>query len=282
MSFPFLEVFPDALVWLAADGRVLAYQTPPSDPDLIPAVVQGQPIRLFLPTRVGELFEQTLQQALQLQTQVSLEYSLAAPQGKIHYEARVIPIHREQAIAIIRNISDRKYIEDRLIYDALHDSLTGLPNRSLFLDRVEMALRRLKRFPKLFFAVLFLDLDGFKQVNDSFGHGTGDLLLMAIADILRNCVRANDTVARLGGDEFTILLDGIAHLGEARQVAERIQETMTEPLLVGSQTLISSASIGITLGTFRYGHAADILKDADTALYQAKANGKGQYAIFEP
>jgi diguanylate cyclase (GGDEF)-like protein len=156
-----------------------------------------------------------------------------------------------------------------------------LPNRNLFTDRLEMALRRFRRFPTLYFAVFFIDLDSFKQVNDGYGHDVGDQLLKIVAQILQSCVRANDTVARLGGDEFTILLDSITNIAEVRNVAERIQEKLNAPLSLSEQVIASGASIGIVLSDFRYKQAADLVKDADTALYQAKQNGKSQYAIFE-
>jgi diguanylate cyclase (GGDEF)-like protein len=227
-------------------------------------------------------FESTLQQVLQTQSAASLDYSLPTEHGKVYYEARLLPCPANQVIAIIRNISDLKRAEEHLRHDALHDALTGLPNRSLFMDRVEMAMQRLRRFPQQCFAVFFIDLDSFKQVNDRFGHGVGDQLLMAIADILRSCVRANDTVARLGGDEFTILLDSITHIEEVCQVAERIQDRLKIPLAIADHSILSGASIGIVLGAFRYQQATDLLKDADAALYQAKKAGKGRYSIFEP
>jgi diguanylate cyclase (GGDEF)-like protein len=131
------------------------------------------------------------------------------------------------------------------------------------------------------YAVLFIDLDRFKQINDQLGHMVGDQLLMAIADLLRQCIRAGDTVARLGGDEFTILLDDIKALDEVKTVAARIQDQLKAPILIDGNTILIGASVGIVLGSSLYTKAVDLLRDADTALYQAKENGKGCYAIFE-
>jgi diguanylate cyclase (GGDEF)-like protein len=278
-----LEVFPDVLVLLGADGSILDYKIQTvSEFHLAPEGWQGKCFHELLPRRVGSLFETTLKQVLQTQTPSNLEYSLSEQQQQTYYEARIVPLRNNQALAIIRNISDHKHREIQLIHDALHDSLTGLPNRSLFMDRVEMAMQRLKRFPKFLFAVLFIDLDGFKQVNDQFGHGVGDQLLIAVSDILRHYVRANDTVARLGGDEFTILLDSVANLSEVCGIAERLQDAMKTPLTLTEHSIQARASIGIVLATEAYSQAADLLRDADIALYQAKDHGKGQYAVFEP
>jgi diguanylate cyclase (GGDEF)-like protein len=167
-----------------------------------------------------------------------------------------------------------------LLHDALHDPLTELPNRSLFTDRLDMALQRSKRFPRGTFAVLFMDLDHFKEINDHFGHGVGDQLLMAIASILRRCVRANDTVSRLGGDEFTILLDSPTTLAQAKQVADRILQSLTSPLIIEDQSITIGASIGLVLSANHYIQSAEVLRDADVALYQAKENGKGQSVVF--
>jgi diguanylate cyclase (GGDEF)-like protein len=278
----FFEVFPDVLVILNIGGQIVNYQAPlDSELYLTPEVWDGKRLQDFLPLQVGAAFERTLTQVFFTQTTEHLEYSLSTEGQKYYYEARVIPCSADQAMALIRNITERQQREERLRHNAFHDALTGLPNRHLFTDRLEMALRRFRRFPKLFFAVFFIDLDSFKQVNDSYGHDVGDQLLKVVAQILQSCVRANDTVARLGGDEFTILLDSITNIAEVRNIAERIQEKLNAPLSLSSSVILCGASIGIALSDFRYKQASELIKDADIALYQAKQNGKGQYAIFE-
>jgi diguanylate cyclase (GGDEF)-like protein len=278
----FFEVFPDVLLRLDSRGYILDYKAPlDSELYLAQEAWHGKRLQDLLPLQVVAAFERTLQQVFCIQTTEQIEYSLSTGNHKAYYEARVIPFENDEAIALIRNITERKQREEKLRHNAFHDALTGLPNRNLFSDRLEMALRRFRRFPKLYFAVFFIDLDSFKQVNDCYGHDVGDQLLKAVAEILQSCVRANDTVARLGGDEFTILLDSITHISEVRNVAERIQEKLNAPLTFSDQVILSGASIGIVLSAFRYRQASDLVKDADTALYQAKQNGKGQYAIFE-
>ena len=179
------------------------------------------------------------------------------------------------------DVTDRKRAEQRLQHDALHDALTGLPNRVLFLDRLDQAIRRAKRAnPAAAAAVLFLDLDRFKLVNDSLGHQVGDRLLVAVARRLESAVRPPDTVARLGGDEFTVLLDGVANVHEASLIAERVHHTLRTPFEIDDRELFIDASIGIALADSDA--APDtVLRDADVAMYRAKAEGKGRSAVFD-
>jgi diguanylate cyclase (GGDEF)-like protein len=167
--------------------------------------------------------------------------------------------------------------EERLAYRAFHDSLTGLANRALFLNRLEHAQARAKR-QKSKLALLFLDLDNFKVINDSLGHDVGDRLLVTVAERLRTCVMPQDTVARLGGDEFVALLEDLTDASHAIRVAERIMEEVREPFEVDGHRLHTSASIGIALETTSGGN---LLRAADTAMYRAKESGKGRYEVFK-
>jgi diguanylate cyclase (GGDEF)-like protein/PAS domain S-box-containing protein len=180
----------------------------------------------------------------------------------------------------LTDISERKRVESQLQHDALHDALTGLPNRVLFLDRLEHALRRGAREESRALAVLFLDLDRFKLVNDSLGHLTGDRLLVAFARRLEGVLRPGDSVARLGGDEFTILLEDLDSPEEAQQVADRILHALAEPVHIDEHDLYLSASIGIALPP-RGATAGEVIRDADAAMYRAKAEGKGRHALFD-
>jgi diguanylate cyclase (GGDEF)-like protein len=164
---------------------------------------------------------------------------------------------------------------------ALHDALTGLPNRALFQDRVQQALARGRRHGTRC-AVLFLDLDDFKTVNDSLGHAAGDTVLRTVAERLDDAARASDSAARLGGDEFALLLDGIGDEIEAVQVAERLMAAVSRPLVVDGHELSATPSVGIAFGTDHVTFADELLRDADAAMYLAKDQGKGRYAIFEP
>lgn len=150
---------------------------------------------------------------------------------------------------IISDITERKRIEQQLIHDALHDHLTGLPNRTFFLERLELAFRYAKRHPDYLFAVLFIDLDRFKIVNDSLGHAVGDRLLIAFTSLIQQCLRTSDTVARFGRDEFTVLLEDIRHIADAIKIADRIQAELVQPFEREGHTVFTSASIGIKLFT---------------------------------
>ena len=181
----------------------------------------------------------------------------------------------------IQDITDRKRAEAQLLHDAFHDALTGLPNRTLFLDRLKLALARMQRHPDRMFAVLFLDFDRFKIINDSLGHISGDQLLIAIARRLEASLRPGDTVARLGGDEFTVLLEDIKGPDEAVAVAERMQHDLMAPFRLGEHEVFTSASIGIAPSSPAYHQPEEILRDADTAMYQAKSSGKARHALFD-
>lgn len=181
---------------------------------------------------------------------------------------------------VSRDITERKQAEERMAHDALHDPLTGLPNRALFLDRLTLALTRLERHPSSL-AVLFLDLDRFKVVNDSLGHRVGDELLVAVARRLRDAVRPGDTVARLGGDEFTILCEGMASELEASNLARRIAEVLRPPITVASGEVFTTASIGITLSNRSDDRPDNLLRDADAAMYAAKERGRDRHELFD-
>jgi len=179
------------------------------------------------------------------------------------------------------DVTERKNTEEQLLHDAFHDALTNLPNRALFTDLLTRSLGRARRRADYRFAVLFIDLDRFKVVNDSLGHSIGDELLKALTRRIERCVRPGDTVARLGGDEFTILVDDIGSASDATRVADRIQHELAHPFNLGGHEVFSSASIGIALSASGYQAADDLLRDADIAMYRAKALGKARYEVFD-
>jgi diguanylate cyclase (GGDEF)-like protein/PAS domain S-box-containing protein len=191
-------------------------------------------------------------------------------------DGNVIRIAGSQA-----DITERKRVEQQLLHNALHDTLTGLPNRALFMDRLKDMIKQTRRDKNHSFAVLFLDLDRFKNLNDSLGHTVGDSLLKAVASRLNRCMRAGSTVARLGGDEFAVLLDHINDVNDAVRVACRIQEELKEPISLGGYMLFTSASIGIAVGNHKSNIPENLLRDADTAMYRAKAKGRGRYRVFD-
>jgi diguanylate cyclase (GGDEF)-like protein len=184
-------------------------------------------------------------------------------------------------VGIVHDITERKRAEDLLLHNAFHDALTGLPNRALFVDRLERLLRQVDRHPDYVFGVAFLDLDEFKTVNDSFGHMVGDDLLVSIARRLEGCVRAGDTVARLGGDEFAVLLAEVPDVRDATRVAERILSELSVSFRLSGHEISTTASIGIALSSTGYDRPEEILRDADTAMYRAKLEGS-RYQVFDP
>ncbi|WP_291619803.1 EAL domain-containing protein [Colwellia sp.] len=186
-----------------------------------------------------------------------------------------------RTLALEDEITQRKQAEKLLKHTAAHDSLTGLPNRTVFLDLLNHAIACAKRKDDFSFAVLFLDLDRFKVVNDSLGHHAGDLLLKIIARELLAIVRDKDTVARLGGDEFVILIEDLPSNDEAFDVAERITTFLQEPFTIDNQLVYTGTSIGISFSNKRYDDANTMLRDADTAMYHAKDNGRGRYEVFD-
>lgn len=179
------------------------------------------------------------------------------------------------------DITDRRTVEERLIHDALHDALTQLPNRVLFMDRLHLSLEQRSRNDGYRCAVLFLDLDRFKLVNDSFGHAVGDQLLIQTSQRLRSCLRPTDTLARLGGDEFAVLVDNVRDASNAVRVAKRIQKELRAPFYLDGREVYSSTSIGIALSSRHTGQPEELLRDADIAMYRAKQRGRAGFAIFD-
>lgn len=180
------------------------------------------------------------------------------------------------------SIAERRKSEALLRHNAFHDQLTGLPNRALFMSRLAGEIEKAKQLQDYLFAVLFIDLDRFKVVNDSLGHIVGDQLLIAIARRLTACLRPVDLVARLGGDEFALLIDNLNSIRDATDVAERIQAELKLPFHLNGHEIFSSASVGIALSSIGYTQPQDLLRDADTAMYRAKLLGKTRYEIFDP
>jgi diguanylate cyclase (GGDEF)-like protein/PAS domain S-box-containing protein len=226
-------------------------------------------------------------QSLSREADLDLEYRIVRAGGEICWVRDRAHLVRDEfgrashIDGITSDITAQKEAEEKLIHDALYDTLTGLPNRNLFMERVKMAIDHSKRHAQRIFAVLFIDLDRFKLINDSLGHLSGDRLLVGIARRLEDCLRHTDTVARLGGDEFTILLSEVERASDITMVAERILEKLAVPFDIEGHQIFTSASIGIVFGSPDYQTGADMLRDADIAMYRAKDSGKSCYAIFD-
>ncbi len=181
----------------------------------------------------------------------------------------------------LTDVTGRKRVEEELAYSAFHDPLTGLPNRALFLDRLGQLMAQSRRSAGYSYAVFFLDLDRFKNINDSLGHNVGDRLLITIAHSLQAFVRHGDTIARLGGDEFAMLANDVSGEPDLSKIAERLLDRLKSPYRVGEHEIFTSASVGIAAGAAHYKHPDEILRDADTAMYRAKARGKACYELFD-
>ena len=217
-----------------------------------------------------------------------LEHRVVRPGGEVrvvHRRAEVVGGRDGRVLRMVgtaHDITERKSLENRLVYQALHDPLTELPNRQLFEERLGQALGRTRCPKNRRAAVLFMDLDNFKSINDSLGHEVGDLLLVVVAERLKRCLRPEDTVARFGGDEFVVLLESVEGADEAVRVAERIAEAFRRPFVPDSRELYISTSIGIALDEDRSENPADLLRSADTAMYEAKAGASSGYRVFDP
>ena len=185
-------------------------------------------------------------------------------------------------IQLQRRTVEAERIERQLRHDALHDRLTGLPNRVCFVERLRHAAERARRHAESAFAVLFLDLDHFKIINDSFGHLAGDELLTEVARRLGRCLRSVDTLARLGGDEFALLLEEVNEPSDAARVAERLQRSLSDPMTIGSSEVFTSASIGIALSGRADDPSQNLLRSADLAMYRAKEHGRSRFEVFDP
>jgi diguanylate cyclase (GGDEF)-like protein len=209
---------------------------------------------------------------------------LALQEARAELEQRVVERTMELAETnrvLEREIAERKAAEQLLQIQAHRDALTGLANRALLMEHLTRTLARSRRQSKPTFAVLMLDIDRFKVVNDSLGHGVGDRLLVGIAERLGHCLREVDTAARLGGDEFAILLEGIGDLRDATRTAERIQRALTDPFMLEGKEVLATASIGIAMMEPRYSRAEDLLRDADAAMYRAKEEGRARCQVFD-
>ncbi|MEA4857938.1 putative bifunctional diguanylate cyclase/phosphodiesterase [Solidesulfovibrio sp.] len=193
------------------------------------------------------------------------------------------PLHGRHAgaLVILADISRQKQLEEHILHDAFHDTLTGLFNRALFLNRLDQSIKRLKRNPEALYAVLYLDMDRFKLVNKTFGHVTGDRLLMIIANRLQKLLREADTLARFGGDEFAILVDDVTGISEASAMADTVLRQLAAPFRLKKQEIFVTCSIGVVLGSAAYEHPDQVLRDADNAMYSSKEHGGDHYTLFD-
>ncbi|MDQ3513413.1 MAG: EAL domain-containing protein [Chloroflexota bacterium] len=281
------DVTTGRILWSDEVFRILGYQPRA----FVPTTESfGEWVKSEDATRVRAVFGD----ALANRTPFSIDHDIVQPTGQVrtvHQQGEVIvdelgvPM---RVIGTMHDITDRKAVEERLAYRAFHDPLTDLPNRALFTDRLDRALQSpvgagepTGSAAVVSVAVIFLDLDGFKAINDSLGHEAGDVVLIQTAERLRESLRPADVVARFGGDEFTILLTTVTGPREARRLADRILSRLREPLVIDGREAMVSASLGIAFGRPGEATAIELLRDADAALYQAKLSGKNRSLVFE-
>lgn len=278
-----LNAFPDLIFHLDSDGTIVDYRTSSSyHLHFPPERLCGMRVQDASPQNIAVLFDDAIRQVLETRDMARIEYTVEEREQPIHYEARLTYLMPFQIIAVIRDITERKNVERELLQTALHDTLTGLPNRALFMARLKTAVCccNARGKPRAL-AVLFLDLDRFKLINDSLGHKVGDLLLIAVASRLRGCLQVCDIAARLGGDEFTVLLENIDDVHSATKVASRILKTLSTAFDLEGQRVFVGASIGIVISDSCTYSPDNLLRDADTAMYRAKSQGKGRYEVFD-
>ena len=275
------EAFPDLLIRLDPLGAILECRAgEAASPYAMMTSAVGQRLSDFPGRSIPASIEAASSRARQLGAMVSVECALMTHDGEHFAEVRVLPLPNDELMVIVRDITERKQTEQELTRLAFHDTLTGLPNRALFTDRLQQALARAERHQQPL-AVMFLDLDNFKIVNDSMGHEAGDQLLIAVAERLRACLRPEDTIARFGGDEMAVLVEGLEDPGEAVDVAERIARSLRAPVSLVGHELFVTASIGIALGTPGEEDSEGLLRKADLAMYRSKGAGKSQYTVFD-
>jgi len=278
----------DAIVTMGTDGLIRSFN-PAADRIFgrAAAAAIGQPMTILMPERFRDAHGGGMRRYL-ASGQAHILGQVLEVQGRradgtpFPLELTVTAVHDEGELfftGMMRDIGERKAFAARLEHQAFHDALTDLPNRARFLDRLERALAR-PWGDREHLAVLLLDLDQFKVVNDSLGHGVGDELLVAVAGRLRAALRARDVVARLGGDEFAILLDPVADVGEAGRIADGLLRALAAPLALAGREFVVGGSIGVAPAAAA-ASAADLLRAADLALYRAKDGGKGRHAIFD-
>ncbi len=275
------EVIPDLFFLMEVDGTIIDYHASnkvnlyASPEDFI-----GKSMTDMLPSEVADKFKSNIVKVITQEGVISFEYDLVMPQGVVYFEARITYLaNNKQIIAIIRDITEQHQAAESIKKHAYYDTLTGLPNRFLALDRLSQMLTEAERNNEKT-AVLFLDLDDFKKVNDSLGHEVGDKLLIESATRLKKIVRKEDTVGRLGGDEFIFLLRGLSDELSALSIAENLLRTFRNPFKIDGRELILTLSIGIAMFPENGKDTSELLRNADAAMYKAKSLGRNTYSFF--
>ena len=276
-----LETTPDLFLLIKEDGTIIDYHASNNKKRFASHInIVGSPITELMPEAVAKQFKIEIAKALKIEGVSSFEYELNMQDGLFHFEARIsyLPAYQQMAI-IVRDITEQHMSAEIIRKQAYFDTLTLLPNRILSVERLSQMLDEAHKNNEKT-AVLFLDLDDFKKVNDSLGHEVGDKLLIAAAERLKQAVRTQDTLGRLGGDEFIVLLRALTDDSSILEVAEHLLEIFREPFQIDDRELILTLSIGIAVYPENGDCASDLLRNADTAMYRAKALGRNAYSFF--
>jgi len=274
------EAVPDLLLFLDLEGRFLECK-PAKDfqTHIEPEHFLGKTIHEALPEGVADQAMLCLEKAVAGRGIASFEYQMALPQGVTNYESRFIRASEEQVLCIVRDISESKRTQQQLHFLAHYDTLTGLPNRLLFNESLQQAQTYANRTSDTI-AVMFIDLDRFKNINDTLGHGVGDKLLQQVGARISLCIRESDTVARMGGDEFAVVLVNVREERDAAVVAEKIIDALRLPFMVEDHEVFVGASIGITFYRPGQDDRDVLLEKADVAMYHAKERGRNNYQFY--
>ena len=275
------EAIPDLLFLMDYNGIIIDYHANNQDALYVsPDQFVGNNMLDILPKSVAKKFEVYIEKAIEQDEIVTFKYGLSVPQGQVYFEARINKVLKyDQIMIIIRDITEQHQSEQLIRKQAYFDSLTQLPNRLLALDRLsQLTVEATRNDEKA--AVFFLDLDDFKKINDSLGHEAGDKVLIETANRLQRALRKADTIGRLGGDEFIILSKGISTQQNAVGIAEKLLQNFREPFTIEGRELMLTISIGVAMFPDNGKSVSDLLRNADTAMYQAKALGRNTYSFF--
>jgi len=273
------EAIPDLFFLMNEDLVIIDYRAGRSD-DLYekPNNFLGKSMLEVLPPATANIIKNGAIQSKETNQIVTVEYVLPIAGKAKYFEARINNQHRSNhVVVIVREISERKAYEDKILHQAHHDCLTQLPNRVLAFTQLEQLIKESKR-DKSHTAVIFVDVDHFKEINDKYGHAVGDQLLVQIADRLVKSVREEDIVARIGGDEFIIIVNRIKHTASLDSLAKKLVETFQAPFTIKNMEVFSTVSIGISISGIDGDTGSELLNKADSAMYSAKDQGKNQFA----